>query len=789
MGRNSGFENEEEIVIALNDKTLKTLSNKNLVAFIKDLFPNITLHDKIYCTLCDRQVIEINNRKQSMNPKQDIVIIVNEVEKFISVKKGSGNSVHEEKLETFIDFLVKELQASDEVVKSLKVFHWGDGTLDGTASPEKRLKGKDITITYAKEMGIIHDFFKENKRKIIERVLLHGAHKEIVNKVDFIYHGSVESGVWCNIDYAIEVNQEIENEKSPISIGFFSFQNQNRNTTQNPKKESARKSIQFKWANMQSILEKNMEFSSRINKNRIEKGNNKHGFENIDLIMKALNGQAVGKIKSKILSAFIKDIFKGDFFKGIIICEKVNSTKFDEEGNRIPQIRGLKEKGSLDITLGKVTKRILIKSGASNSIHQESFEQFYSFLINECNATPNIINDFKLIQWGDGTLDGNTSPESWLKASEIKVKYKNEVSRVQNFLTKEEVALKIMKRALLTGSNLKSKEVDYVFFGNPQSGMWTKVEDIIQFEKENLSKVNKNALLNIGNITLQSWGRSIKRSNNSDQREALQIKYAHLEKVVKEVANKTISYKVQGDTAEENFVKKYNINGAKLEKFIKGENIYAVQVDTKQYSNLSESKVNPKSDVYLIHVQNGIEEQLLFEQDYILKESDLKNLVYESINGSGVSVKREDSQNYTFVKLTKNSFEKLFNGRNEDFIASMFYVKNEIEFNKNKEILDSYGITIEEISQKLNGSILKDEKTMYKNSKETAMQNIKNNILQDKEIYESIFFGTNVFEEPYAASYFYRDELIFKEDLKIEQFTITTGSGRSKGNYTIVVKP
>ena len=57
----------------------------------------------------------------------------------------------------------------------------------------------------------------------------------------------------------------------------------------------------------------------------------------------------------------------------------------------------------------------------------------------------------------------------------------------------------------------------------------------------------------------------------------------------------------------------------------------------------------------------------------------------------------------------------------------------------------------------------------------------------DKAISDFIFFGIGNFDEPFTAHWLYEYEK-FRTNYVIP-FTITTGSGRSKGIYTIVLKP
>jgi hypothetical protein len=62
-----------------------------------------------------------------------------------------------------------------------------------------------------------------------------------------------------------------------------------------------------------------------------------------------------------------------------------------------------------------------------------------------------------------------------------------------------------------------------------------------------------------------------------------------------------------------------------------------------------------------------------------------------------------------------------------------------------------------------------------------------NIISTSPELQQKIFNGITLYDEPYTAFYFYHGNDI--KELTYIPFTVTTGSGRSRGDYTIVLKP
>ena len=88
-----GFDNENSIRRSIHNKRFYEINDnlrKNLLLKIHS--PSINENDKIFC------------EKKGGGAKPDILIRINHNKYFISIKTGSGNSVHQEKLDEFISF-------------------------------------------------------------------------------------------------------------------------------------------------------------------------------------------------------------------------------------------------------------------------------------------------------------------------------------------------------------------------------------------------------------------------------------------------------------------------------------------------------------------------------------------------------------------------------------------------------------------------------------------------------------------------------------------------------------
>ena len=97
----SGNEVEKEIIKFLDNKLLIDLEDCRLKKLIFHMFgANINNNLKISCKKYEKK-----SSTYKGNPKPDIQIALNKVKKNISIKSGKGNSLHEEPLKTFLNFL------------------------------------------------------------------------------------------------------------------------------------------------------------------------------------------------------------------------------------------------------------------------------------------------------------------------------------------------------------------------------------------------------------------------------------------------------------------------------------------------------------------------------------------------------------------------------------------------------------------------------------------------------------------------------------------------------------
>lgn len=246
MGDNtSGFENEDELIEYLNSKKIKDL-NSNMKDFIFFIFGNID----------EENIIQATSGKSGQKP--DMIITINNVIKRISIKKGTGNSVHQEKVDVFVEFL-ESINISNETINKLLKFHWGDGTSDGTGS--QRISSSDYKQQFPEEIEMINKEFNKEKniKEFIYRFIMQGKSDDY-DIVDALYYGNVNEGHWASKDEIIEYVVNNTFNLNSIHFGPLTYQIWNRCLNFNPNTENRRRVMQVKWGSLLNdllIIERN----------------------------------------------------------------------------------------------------------------------------------------------------------------------------------------------------------------------------------------------------------------------------------------------------------------------------------------------------------------------------------------------------------------------------------------------------------------------------------------------------------------------------------------------------
>lgn len=775
-GKNDGIQNESDIANAYNDEF--QYLNEHQQEFVKELHSKVNEDTAIYTS-------SIGGRGY----KPDISFEIMSEQINISVKKGGGNSVHQERTIFFTKYCRTELDMTYEEEKCLLAYLYGDGTLDGDSTPDERLTNDALKETYTKEIDSIQNFLNRNKRNLIERFLIYGRKgKEKDIRADYIYHGTVNEGVWCSFsDIAVDFIVDLKASGEPnLSIGPLTFQVWNRNPEADPKREDRRHSIQVKWPSCKKhISEINTHYKKRIHElklvDALNIGDNSQGFKNQDDIVEHLNGrrykQLNGNLKSLVLT----------MFPTIANTDTISAWKVKNNGI----------KPRLAIEVNEKVLYLSVFMGSGNAVHQEKTDGFLEFS-NGLNITPAEEEALLQILFGDGTTDGSSSAIDRLSESEIKAKYPTELSIIRSFLDNNK--REIVERALIYGKEGKRLNIksDFIYYGTIKNGRCIPYPLIIEFLLD--TEGSKIALLPVSGLTMQTWNRNLKaKPELENRRYSVQFKWGSMKSFLNQIYEKHLMNekgKHSGDWEEFELVSHLNRHKNSNNEIWKElssslniidlDNVFAVKATKTKYSKLVKRNVLPKSDVFLIKAK--LPHRFLLDNNYWIDEDNIENYDYELIEKSGISCKRPDSKSYTYCKLSINAFRSLF--KNSIIGAGIMLFVNQKDLSLNDDIIKAWGCGIDEFYDYFTGCISignKDDLERAKAIKKYAINQVKDIIVDNRDIAESIFSGIGVFEEPFAASFLYVNGNM--RSSHTPKFSITTGSGRHNGNYTIVIKP
>jgi len=220
-----GIENENNIGDYLDGKMFSQM-NPNMQKFI--IFLNSGTEP--------RPDLIIRCRK--INRKADIEIDINGNFSNVSIKNdGSGHSVHQEKVDFFInEFMVSNGAEQNEIAQ---VRNFIDSLKDGQEILGENTEMKDV----------IQNFLDTNQRSLLERFLSQGRYQN--GFAGSVYFGTVKLGLWMTISDIIDkmIADPIQRQNNVLYVGNLTFQAWNRTN------EEKRHVVQAKFGSMRQFLE------------------------------------------------------------------------------------------------------------------------------------------------------------------------------------------------------------------------------------------------------------------------------------------------------------------------------------------------------------------------------------------------------------------------------------------------------------------------------------------------------------------------------------------------------
>ena len=490
-----------------------------------------------------------------------------------------------------------------------------------------------------------------------------------------------------------------------------------------------------------------------------------HGFKNEKELIQSLNKSYFSNL-SPNLQRLIKQSFQN--YQGLIFCTLIAG----------------QNKSDLKIQIGTEVHTYSVKMGRGNSIHQEPIESFLTFLEQEHHLPLNIKVALQKFIWADGTTDGTGKIKDRRSSKKFKKQNPKIIKEIQGYFNN--ISSSLLKRFLITGVESKSS-AEFIYYGTVKKGIVCKSQDVLKW----VTKHKARGVLHIGKLTFQAWNRNLKGKKKSEKKRGIiQLKWGGLKKDIRKIAHINL-----GKLQEIEFVQMLN----KKEKLgywarvgIEPKGHYAIRVQYQKYGELNRRKVWAKADAF---VAKGVVPQNYLEQNnYYLNEDDVKKFQLTPLKGSGISIKQVDSKAYQIMKMSPSTFKKLFGSNILAAGASLYYRKKK-KLKHNEKILKAWNITTEEFyayfAEKLKLPInsithINCQKCLKK-IKRYSNKQIAKKIKANKEISNFIFFGIGNFKEPFTATWLFEHGELQRNYLI--PFSVSTGSGRSRGECTIVIKP
>lgn len=236
MPKINGYLVEDQIVEELDGIRFKKLSN-NMKTMITDMFGVVKPNEKVRC------------EKTSDYIKPDIKVTVNKVSKYVSIKSGRATIMHMGTIKDAVLFF-RSLGMKKEFQKLLLLYHYGDGTMDG--SGEDRWDYHETYDKYKEQIKAFNDEINadpEFVKQTIERFIFQGVNSDAPS-ADFIYDGDAEYGlVISKLQVLKHLTRKTWNFYENLHIGPLLIRPHAKYAHKPVKSEKLREKVEFYWAN------------------------------------------------------------------------------------------------------------------------------------------------------------------------------------------------------------------------------------------------------------------------------------------------------------------------------------------------------------------------------------------------------------------------------------------------------------------------------------------------------------------------------------------------------------
>ena len=238
---NKGTLREDEFVFQLNNIKCGDLS-PNLHSMMVELFGIVDDTQMIYC------------EKTFDYIKPDILITHLGTTRAVSIKSGSSQTVHCEQIRPFIEAL-RKMGVSEETLKTIVLFLYGDGTYDGTG--KKRYSYPEVCYWLKERIKAANEELNSNREIIkmfVDRVLFQGVNPDERN-ADAIYHGDVNFGTLITKEQVMKyIDSKGWHFREVLHVGPINLSACARYVDKPISNERRRNMIECHWPRMESDI-------------------------------------------------------------------------------------------------------------------------------------------------------------------------------------------------------------------------------------------------------------------------------------------------------------------------------------------------------------------------------------------------------------------------------------------------------------------------------------------------------------------------------------------------------
>tara|TARA_B100001939_G_C16916119_1_gene606987 strand:- start:287 stop:1069 length:783 start_codon:yes stop_codon:yes gene_type:complete len=253
---------------------------------------------------------------------------------------------------------------------------------------------------------------------------------------------------------------------------------------------------------------------------------------------------------------------------------------------------------------------------------------------------------------------------------------------------------------------------------------------------------------------------------------------------------------LDGFRNEEEFVQKLNLNKKhpfwKTINLIDNKNLYFVRVAGNKNSKLTNKKIPCKADVFVSEID--LDENQLKSNDYLINENQKLKFI-KKLPFSGISIKMSKT-NYQIDKCSLEKFVKRF-GDKFLFIGATIYSRDLKDFEKNHNVLEATKTSWREFGEYFESKTLetinkhtkfnKEHKNIFEKIQKNSNEQIKFMAINNPKILDSLYKGTDEFDDPYCATWLLINNELTKKIPK--DLIVTKGSSKGGTRPQVEFKP